>query len=103
MTDHDELGSGEIRRGFDRLEKQIEAMQQDVSRRYHSLSDKMTTALGPIGELRVHLENAQKDVDRIATTQRGLVNRVGQIEIRAAAVAGGVTAAVFLVKFLIGK
>lgn len=105
MTDHDndQFGPGEIRRGFERIEKQLDAMQKDVSGRYHELANKMNAALGPVSELLYRAEQSKEDLDELAVKVRVNEGRIMKIEARAAAIAGGITAVIFLVKFLMGK
>ena len=91
MTDDETMAPGEIRRGFARIEKQLDSMQLT-----------MNTVLGPVGELRVSLSNTVKDVDELAGKVRAIEKALNSIEIRSAAVAGGATAIVFFVKFLLG-
>lgn len=92
MTDEETMAPGEIRRGFARIEKQLDSMQLT-----------MNTMLGPVGELRVKYENTVKDVDELAGKVRTVEKALTSIEIRSAGVAGGATAIVFLLKFLFGK
>lgn len=93
MADHDDqMTLGEVGRAIKRLEGAVQA-----------LSTQMTVALGPVGELRVHVENCKKDIDELATTGRTLSGRVDVIELRAAGVAGAVSALILLGKFLLGK
>lgn len=101
--DNDDLAPGEIRRAFERLEKQLGSMQEDVSKRYHSLADKMTVALGPIGELKVHVDNCRADINELGQAIRETKARTDKIELRAAAVAGGITTVALVIKFLLGK
>lgn len=94
MSDHndDAMTLGEVGRAVKRLEAAVEA-----------LSSKMTVTLGPIAELRVHVENAKQDIDELAAGMRLNAERIDRIELRAAAVAGGVTALGLFLKFLLGK
>lgn len=93
MSDHDDqMTLGEVGRAVRRLETAVQA-----------LSSQMTVALGPVGELRVHVENAKTDINEQWGVVRALEKRVNAIELRAAGVAGGVCAVAFLVKFLLGK
>ena len=85
------MAPGEIRRGFARIEKQLDSMQLT-----------MNTMLGPVGEIRVTLSNTVKDVDELAGKVRGMEKALTSIEIRAAAVAGAATVVVFMIKFLLG-
>lgn len=101
--DHDDLAPGEIRRGFERIEKQLDTMQKDVSTRYHDLANKMTTALGPISELRYRADVQEKDLNDVGSKLREVEKSQNSMEVRAAAIAGGATAIVFFVKFLLGK
>lgn len=91
MTD-DNITLGEVGRAVRRLESAVS-----------HLSDQMTVALGPIGELRVHVDNAKQDINELAAAVRENKTRTETIEIRAAGVAGGITAIAFLLKFLLGK
>jgi hypothetical protein len=99
----DEYGPGEIRRGFDRIEKQLDAMQRDVTTRYNDLADRVTSALGPVSELRYRAEMQEKDIEEIAEKVRGVEKAHNVMEVRAAGIAGGATAIVFFVKFLLGR
>jgi hypothetical protein len=103
LTEYDEMGPGEIRRGLERIEKQLSAMQQDVSTRYNELANKMVSALGPISELKFRLEKQDDDLIEIAGKVRVNEGRLATMELRAAAVAGGVVAVFSLVKFLLGR
>lgn len=89
---HDDVTLGEVDRSVKRLETAVAA-----------LSGQMAVALGPLAELRVHVDNAREDIDELANAQRACDSRVDKIELKAAGVAGGVTAIAFLVKFLVGK
>lgn len=103
MTNDDDMGLGEMRRGFERLEKQLEAMQKDVSARYHALSDKMTSALGPVSEVRFRCDQQEKDLGEIATKLRIVEKAQSLMELRAATIGGGVAAIVFIIKFIVGR
>lgn len=103
MPEYDELGPGEIRRGFERLEKQLGLMQEDVSRRYYDLGNKINSALGPVSELRYRADTQQKDIDEVCEKLRAVEQKQNMMEVRAAAIGGGATAIVFFVKFLFGK
>ncbi len=90
---------------------------EDMSERENAiqaLSSQMTIALGPVGELRVHVENAKQDINELwaalrtetelrISEDKGNASRIGSIELRAAGVAGGVTVLIMLGKFLLGK
>lgn len=90
---HDDVTLGEVDRSVKRLEAAVAA-----------LSGQMAVALGPIAEVRVRLENAREDINEIASAQRACTSRMEKIELRAAGVAGGVSALAFLAKFLlVGK
>lgn len=103
MTDHD-YGSGEIKRGFERIEHQLELMQQDVSTRYHELANKMNAALGPVSELRYRCEQHEKDMGEVAEKLRVVERAQTMMEVRAASIAGGMTVIVFVIKiWLLGK
>ncbi len=103
MPEHDDLGPGEIRRGFARLETQLDKMAEDVSRRYNDLANKMNSALGPVSELRYRAETQQNDIDEVCEKLRAVEHKQTLMEVRAAAIGGGATAIVFFVKFLLGK
>jgi len=109
MPDSD-VTLGEVNRAVKRLEAAIQ-----------NLSGQMTVALGPIGELRVHVEDALADineqwsfvrtlearVNKIEPLQErvskvdALETRISKIELRAAAVGGGASAIILLVKCLL--
>ena len=57
----------------------------------------------PSASARVVVANVIKDVDELAVKVRSSENRVSLIEIRNAAITGGVMVVVFLIKFLLGK
>ncbi len=103
MGDYDELGPGEIRRGFDRLEKQLGIMQADVSQRYSDLANKMNVAIGPVSELRYRADANQKDMDEVCGKVRELEQAQTMAQVRSAGVAGGVAVILFIIKFIIWK
>src|SRR3954463_311631 len=103
MTDHD-YGKGEIQRGFERIERQLELMQQDVSTRYHELANKMNAALGPVSELRYRCEQHEKDMGEVAEKLRVVERAQNMNDVRSATIAGGMAVIVFLAKiWLMGK
>lgn len=91
-NEYDELGPGEIRRGFARLEQQV-----------NDLANKMTAAIGPMSEVKFRCEEHRKDIDQLADKLRVLEKAQNLMELRAAGIGGGVAAIAFIVKFLIGK
>jgi phage host-nuclease inhibitor protein Gam len=102
-NENDDLGPGEIRRGFTRLEAQLDKMAEDVSRRYNDLANKMTSAIGPISEVRYRCDEHRKDIDELADKLRTVEKAQNLMELRAAGIGGGVAAVAFIVKFLLGK
>jgi hypothetical protein len=88
----EDMGQGEIRRGFARLEKQLDTVQLTLN-----------TVMGPVGELRVIVNNVVKDVDELGEKVRMTDTKVSLIEIRNAAITGGVMSIFFLIKFLLSK
>jgi hypothetical protein len=103
VSDHEDFGPGEIRRGFDRIERQLDAMQKDVSRRYEDLATKINAAIGPLSELRIRFEQQDRDLGKLAAKVRAVEKAQNRMDLKAAAVAGGATAIVFFVKFLLDK
>lgn len=88
----EEMGQGEIMRGFARLERQLETVQTTLN-----------NVVGPVGVLRITVENTSKDVDKLGEKVRVVEKALNTIELRAAAVTGGIMAIIFIVKFLLGK
>jgi hypothetical protein len=59
--------------------------------------------MGPVGELRVVVGNVLKDIDELGAKLRAIEDKVSLIEIRNAAITGGVMSIFFLIKFLLSK
>jgi hypothetical protein len=53
--------------------------------------------------MRVTIANQEKDINELAEKVRIVEKAMNAIELRAAAVTGGIMGIVFLVKFLLGK
>lgn len=91
-NEYDDFGPGEMRRGFARLEKQV-----------NDLAIQMSAAIGPVSEIRFRSEQHQKDIDEVCEKVRALETQQRQSDLRAAAFGGGVSAIVLVAKFLIGS
>ncbi len=117
MTPVDEQNGetiGEVSRTLRRLEISMDRHQQDTQRRFGDLANSMQVALSPISEFRVHIDNARKDIDLLWSDYRkaesdhvtqidALKERQRLMELRAAAVSGGVAVIMFIIKTWIVK
>lgn len=90
-NEYDDLGPGEIRRAFQRLEQQV-----------RDLAQQMAAAVGPVAEVKFKSEQHGKDIDEVCEKVRVLETQQRMSDLRAAALGGGVSAIVLVAKFVIG-
>lgn len=91
-NDYDDLGPGEIRRGFARIEKQVS-----------DLSIQMTNAIGPFAEVRFRGEQHEKDINQVCEKVRTLEAQQRMSDLRSAAIGGGAAVVMLVVKFVFFK
>lgn len=86
----------ELGRRMDDLKEMFHSFKDEVSERQSMLANKMDITLGPVSELKVKVEVAEKDIDALGSKVEGIIGRVTAIEVRAAAYAGGVSVLIWL-------
>jgi sensor histidine kinase regulating citrate/malate metabolism len=84
---------GEVARRLD----DVKGMLMDLQDRTHELSNQMNVALGPVSELRVHVQMAQKDIDNVSRKCDSTNDRMRMVEIRAASLAGGISVLIWVI------
>lgn len=92
---------GELGRRMDDLKDMFLSFQENIARQHNDLAGRMNVTLGPVSELKVKVEVAEKDINALGVKMDGILSRVTAIEVRAAAYAGGVSVLIWLANRLI--
>jgi phage shock protein A len=104
MTEHDPLDpmDGEVGRALTRIETSVDALTREVRERAHALKNDMTLLIKPISTLEAQAANMDRQLERHDGEIKHLTLDVRAVEVRAAAISGGIAVLVGVIEVLLG-
>lgn len=93
MTPDNDKTLGEISRSVDRIETAVSELRADVRDRTHKLANDMHAMVAPLSALGIRMDVAERNIGELHTKVEG-------IEVKSAAIAGGIGVIAYILQFV---